>query len=79
LFALGLIALCLSGMCVMSSALLLVGLCADNRTFLIPWVVCVSMATLLDVFLCFYLTAKDSSDPFHTVLFITDFFFSALN
>ncbi|GFQ80556.1 uncharacterized protein TNCT_116602 [Trichonephila clavata] len=79
LFALGLIALCLSGMCVMTSALLLVGLCADNRSFLIPWIVCVSMATLLDIFLCFYFTAKDSSDPFQTVLFITDFLFSALN
>ncbi|GBM27020.1 hypothetical protein AVEN_256950-1 [Araneus ventricosus] len=51
----------------------------DNRTFLIPWLVCVSMATLLDVFLCVYLTAKDSSDPLHSLLFITDFFFSALN
>ncbi|KAF8793987.1 hypothetical protein HNY73_002013 [Argiope bruennichi] len=51
----------------------------DNRTFLIPWLVCVSMATLLDVFLCIYLTAKDSSDPLHSLLFITDFFFSALN
>ncbi|XP_055931160.1 uncharacterized protein LOC129961658 isoform X2 [Argiope bruennichi] len=79
LFGLGLLALCVSGMCVMSSALLLVGLCADNRTFLIPWLVCVSMATLLDVFLCIYLTAKDSSDPLHSLLFITDFFFSALN
>ncbi|GFY10522.1 uncharacterized protein TNCV_2565501 [Trichonephila clavipes] len=51
----------------------------DNRSFLIPWIVCVSMATLLDIFLCFYFTAKDSSDPFHTVLFITDFLFSTLN
>ncbi|GIY06091.1 hypothetical protein CDAR_82341 [Caerostris darwini] len=51
----------------------------DNRNFLIPWLVCVSVATFLDIFLCFYFTAKDTSDPFHTVLFITDFIFSALN
>ncbi|CAL1274165.1 unnamed protein product [Larinioides sclopetarius] len=59
LFGLGLLALFLSGMCVMSSALLLVGLCADNRIFLIPWLVFVSLATLLDVFLCVYFTVKD--------------------
>ncbi|KAG8183965.1 hypothetical protein JTE90_005193 [Oedothorax gibbosus] len=79
LFALGLLALCVSGMCVMSSALLLVGLCADNRTFLLPWLVCVSMATLLDVFLCFYFMAEDNGDQFHLVLFFIDFLISALN
>ncbi|KAF8793990.1 hypothetical protein HNY73_002015 [Argiope bruennichi] len=79
LFVLGLLALCVSGMCVMSSALLLVGLCADNRTFLIPWLVCVSTATLLDVFLCVYFSAEDAKDRFHSALFITDFFFSAVN
>ncbi|GIY51494.1 uncharacterized protein CEXT_656281 [Caerostris extrusa] len=52
---------------------------SDNRNFLIPWLVCVSVATFLDIFLCFYFIAKDTSDSFHTVLFITDFIFSALN
>ncbi|GBN24959.1 hypothetical protein AVEN_210174-1 [Araneus ventricosus] len=51
----------------------------DNRNFLMPWLICVSTATLLDVFLCVYFTAKDSSERFHSILFVTDFFFSALN
>ncbi|XP_035213225.1 uncharacterized protein LOC118187137 isoform X2 [Stegodyphus dumicola] len=79
LFAFGLTALCLSGMCVMSSALLLVGLCADNRTFLIPWLVCISMTTLLDIFLSFYFIAEDSEDPFLAILFVTDFLICGLN
>ncbi|XP_054715073.1 uncharacterized protein LOC129224613 [Uloborus diversus] len=79
LFAFGLVALCLSGMCVMSSALLLVGLCADNRSFLVPWLVSVSMTTLLDIFLSFYFIVEDIHDPLLCVLFVTDFLICALN
>lgn len=79
LFAFGLAALCLSGMCVMSSALLLVGLCADNRNFLLPWLVCISMTTILDIFLSFYFIVEDSHDPLLAVLFVTDFVVCAIN
>ncbi|CAL1274168.1 unnamed protein product [Larinioides sclopetarius] len=44
-----------------------------------PWLICVSSATLLDVFLCVYFTAKDSNERFQALFFVTDFFFASLN
>ncbi|CAL1273660.1 unnamed protein product [Larinioides sclopetarius] len=65
---------------VLTSVLLIVGLCTDNRVLLIPWIVSVSMTTILDVILSLYLvTDSDELDPFFAILVVTDFFICALN
>ncbi|KAF8784417.1 uncharacterized protein LOC129958669 [Argiope bruennichi] len=65
---------------VLTSVLLIVGLCTDNRVLLIPWIVSVSMTTILDVILSLYLiTDSEELDPFFAVLVVTDFLICALN
>ncbi|KAH6936475.1 hypothetical protein HPB50_017996 [Hyalomma asiaticum] len=48
----------LSAACAVSSIVLLLGLWADNRTLLLPWLVSISLTTLLDIVVLFYLTAE---------------------
>ncbi|XP_049268166.1 uncharacterized protein LOC119382472 isoform X2 [Rhipicephalus sanguineus] len=69
----------LSAACAVSSVVLLLGLWADNRTLLLPWLVSISLTTLLDVVVLFYLTAESDFNPFIAVLFITDVFIAVLN
>ncbi|XP_023241185.1 uncharacterized protein LOC111639530 isoform X1 [Centruroides sculpturatus] len=79
LFIFSLFALIFSGFCVISSILLLVGLCVDNHFLLLPWVISVSMTTLLDIFLSFYLIADVTIDPVLGALFVIDIVISGLN
>ncbi|GBM26199.1 hypothetical protein AVEN_197017-1 [Araneus ventricosus] len=52
----------------------------DNRVLLIPWIVSVSMTTILDVILSLYLvTDSEEMDPFFAILVVTDFLICALN
>ncbi|GFQ71459.1 hypothetical protein TNCT_668551 [Trichonephila clavata] len=46
---------------VLTSVLLIVGLCTDNRVLLIPWIVSVSMTTILDIILSLYLVSDSVS------------------
>ncbi|XP_065290374.1 uncharacterized protein [Dermacentor albipictus] len=69
----------LSAACAVSSVVLLLGLWADNRTLLLPWLVSISLTTLLDIVVLFYLTAESDFNPFIAVLFITDVFIALLN
>ncbi|XP_037568794.2 uncharacterized protein LOC119449644 isoform X3 [Dermacentor silvarum] len=69
----------LSAACAVSSVVLLLGLWADNRTLLLPWLVSISLTTLLDIVVLFYLTAESDFNPFIAVLFITDVFIAVLN
>ncbi|XP_064482339.1 uncharacterized protein LOC135395071 [Ornithodoros turicata] len=69
----------LAGACVLSSVALLIGLWTDNRALLLPWLVSISLNTLLDVVVLFYLTAESDFNPFIAVLFVTDIFIAVLN
>ncbi|XP_075738348.1 uncharacterized protein LOC119177839 isoform X3 [Rhipicephalus microplus] len=69
----------LSAACAVSSVVLLLGLWADNRTLLLPWLVSISLSTLLDIIVLFYLTAESDFNPFIAILFITDVFIAVLN
>ncbi|XP_077558764.1 uncharacterized protein LOC144174145 [Haemaphysalis longicornis] len=70
----------LSAACAVSSVVLLLGLWADNRTLLLPpWLVSISLTTLLDIVVLFYLTAESDFNPFVAVLFVTDVFIAVLN
>ncbi|XP_022239373.1 uncharacterized protein LOC111085379 [Limulus polyphemus] len=68
-----------SGICVLSCMLLFVGLCVDNRIFLLPWIVSVPVATLVDLFVSLYLLDDVSSDPGVIILFAVDFITFILN
>ncbi|XP_076331987.1 uncharacterized protein LOC143237038 [Tachypleus tridentatus] len=68
-----------SGTCVLSCVLLFVGLCVDNRIFLLPWIISVPVATLLDLFVSLYLLDDVSSDPGVIILFAVDFITFILN
>lgn len=79
LFVFSLFMLIISGFCVISSVLLLVGLCADNRLMLLPWIVSISMTTVLDLVLSFYLISESQIDPLLMFLFALDFLICCLN
>ncbi|XP_067141678.1 uncharacterized protein [Centruroides vittatus] len=68
-----------AGLCVISSVLLLVGLCVDNRLMLLPWIFSVSITTLLDVILSFYFFTEIEIDSFLAILFVIDTTICALN
>lgn len=69
----------LSVACVVTSIVLIIGLCTNNRHLFLPWLVSISLTTLLDVILSFYLIMEAVFDPFIAVLFVTDIFICALN
>lgn len=68
-----------AGLCVISSVLLLVGLCVDNRLMLLPWIFSLSITTLLDVILSFYFFSEMKVDSFLAILFAIDTTICALN
>ncbi|KAG8188292.1 hypothetical protein JTE90_016526 [Oedothorax gibbosus] len=69
----------LSGTCILCSLIMLIGLFKDNRYLLLPWTVSVSMTTLIDVMVSFYLIRDAIDEPFLAVLFVTDVLICAIN
>ncbi|XP_076359047.1 uncharacterized protein LOC143251679 [Tachypleus tridentatus] len=45
----------LSSSCVLSSILLFIGIFTNNRTLLVPWMCSLSLTTLTDIIMCFYM------------------------
>ncbi|XP_064483227.1 uncharacterized protein LOC135396116 [Ornithodoros turicata] len=68
-----------SGLSVLASLVMLIGLCIDNRYLLLPWVVCVGFTTLLDVLLSFCILADALNDLVTIVFFVADYIVCALN
>ncbi|XP_076332784.1 uncharacterized protein LOC143237431 [Tachypleus tridentatus] len=69
----------LSVSCVLSSILLFVGVLTNNRTLLVPWMCSLSITTLMDVIMCFYMFTQASYNPILGVVFIIDVFICSLN
>ncbi|XP_071039205.1 uncharacterized protein [Parasteatoda tepidariorum] len=65
--------------CVITSVLLLVGLCVDSRMLLIPWLVSVLLATVLDALMAIYLIVEASYEEHLIVLFLSDVIILGLN
>ncbi|CAN7938393.1 unnamed protein product, partial [Ixodes hexagonus] len=78
-FTLSLFLLTFSGLCVIASIVLLVGLFFDNRLLLIPWLIIVSMTTLLDIVLSLYLITDLPVNPFVIAMYIIDYILCAVN
>lgn len=66
-------------LCVLTSILLLIGICVDSRFLLIPWIISVSFATSLDFILSFYLLTESFLEPVLLCLFIVDMTICFLN
>ncbi|XP_067132833.1 uncharacterized protein [Centruroides vittatus] len=79
LFILTTLMLIFSALCVLTSVLLLIGLCVDNRLMLLPWIVAVTMTTLLDIILAFYLINDTNLDIIKIILFVIDFVMCGLH
>ncbi|XP_015926490.1 uncharacterized protein [Parasteatoda tepidariorum] len=75
LLILNIICLIFSFFCVASSVILFVGLCVDNRLFLLPWVASVSAATILELAAAFYMLQDTIENPWILILFGTDLSF----
>ncbi|XP_054708427.1 uncharacterized protein LOC129218229 isoform X1 [Uloborus diversus] len=71
--------LAFAALSVMAGVVLLVGLCTNNRILLLPWLLCIAMATVLDIILSLYLVSDTEIDPFFAVLVATDIIICALN
>ncbi|XP_022239358.1 uncharacterized protein LOC111085377 isoform X1 [Limulus polyphemus] len=69
----------LSISCVLSSILLFAGILTNNRTLLVPWMCSLSITTLMDVIMCFYMFTQASYNPIFGVVFIIDVFICSLN
>ncbi|XP_077516611.1 uncharacterized protein LOC144127493 [Amblyomma americanum] len=78
-FSLVLLLLTLSGLCVVFSVVLLLGLVFDNRLLLLPWLTFVSMTTLLDVALSLYFIRDFKLDSFVVVMYIIDYTLCSIN
>ncbi|XP_077557884.1 uncharacterized protein LOC144173271 [Haemaphysalis longicornis] len=78
-FTLILLLLIFSGLCVIFSVVLLLGLFLDNRLLLIPWLSVVSMTTLLDVVLSVYFVVDLRIDPFVVVMYVVDYTLCSVN
>ncbi|XP_053208457.1 uncharacterized protein LOC128392454 [Panonychus citri] len=61
----------MSGFCVVSSVLLIIGLCVESKTLLTPWLIAITFVTLLD-FIYTILSLFDKENDFDS-LFV--FFF----
>ncbi|XP_077557882.1 uncharacterized protein LOC144173270 [Haemaphysalis longicornis] len=78
-FTLVLLLLSFSGLCVIFSVVLLLGLFLDNRLLLIPWLSVVSMTTLLDVVLSVYFVLDLRIDPFVVAMYVVDYTLCSVN
>ncbi|XP_064483234.1 uncharacterized protein LOC135396126 isoform X2 [Ornithodoros turicata] len=68
-----------SALSVLSSVMMLIGLCTSVRFLLLPWVVCVSFTTLLDILLSFCILADEVNDVGTIIFFVADYLICALN
>ncbi|XP_064483237.1 uncharacterized protein LOC135396131 [Ornithodoros turicata] len=73
------LAVLLAGCCVLSSILLLVGLCVDSARMLIPWICFVSITTLLEFVILFYMIGETVLDPVRASFFAVDLIVCALS
>ncbi|XP_076330464.1 uncharacterized protein LOC143236076 [Tachypleus tridentatus] len=71
--------LIVSGLLVISSVLLLVGLCVDSRAMLIPWISCIPVTTLVELVLSLLLVQESDFGVVMMFLLMTDIFVCALN
>ncbi|XP_049521114.1 uncharacterized protein LOC119448390 [Dermacentor silvarum] len=78
-FTLILLLLSFSGLCVIFSGVLLLGLYLDNRLLLIPWLAVVSMTTLLDIVLSLYFIADLKVDGFVVAMYVVDYSLCSVN
>lgn len=78
-FMLILILLIFSGMCIIFSMVLLIGLFLDNRLLLIPWLTVVSTTTVLDVGLSLYFITDMQINAFVVTMYITDYALCSIN
>ncbi|XP_075737474.1 uncharacterized protein LOC119169234 [Rhipicephalus microplus] len=78
-FTLVLLLLIFSGLCVIFSVVLLLGLFLDNRLLLIPWLTVVSMTTLLDVALSLYFVTDLRVNPFVIAMYVVDYTLCSIN
>ncbi|KAG0414500.1 hypothetical protein HPB47_008343 [Ixodes persulcatus] len=78
-FTMSLFLLTFSGLCVVASIVLLLGLFFDNRLLLIPWLIVVSMTTLLDMVLSLYLITDLPVNPFVITMYVIDYILCAVN
>ncbi|XP_065290459.1 uncharacterized protein [Dermacentor albipictus] len=78
-FTLILLLLSFSGLCVIFSGVLLLGLYLDNRLLLIPWLAIVSMTTLLDIVLSLYFIADLRVDGFVVAMYVVDYTLCSVN
>ncbi|CAL1301177.1 unnamed protein product [Larinioides sclopetarius] len=65
--------------CVIASVFLLIGLCVNCRTLLIPWLLIVLVTTSADLVTSLYLATKSVFDPFLAVLLAVDFLYISVN
>ncbi|XP_035232554.1 uncharacterized protein LOC118204334 [Stegodyphus dumicola] len=77
--AMSLLMLGCSGCCVVTSVLLLIGLCVDSRMLLIPWLISVFSTTAMDIIISIYLLIDAQFNTFLVSLFSIDFILCALN
>nr|XP_054929628.1 uncharacterized protein LOC126536716 [Dermacentor andersoni] len=78
-FMLILILLVFSGLCIIFSMVLIIGLFLDNRLLLIPWLTVVSMTTVLDVGLSLYFITGLRINAFVVTMYITDYTLCSVN
>ncbi|XP_076337371.1 uncharacterized protein LOC143239772 isoform X2 [Tachypleus tridentatus] len=69
----------LAAMSVISSVILLIGVYAERRIFLLPWIVVISITTLLHLILALYFITESSMNIFLGILFATDLAICAIN
>lgn len=69
-----------SGLTVLASVILLIGLCVNNRVLLLPWIVALSMTTVGDcTFTIYLLGTAQTFNPLFAIVFTMDFFICLLN
>ncbi|XP_070392529.1 uncharacterized protein [Dermacentor albipictus] len=78
-FMLILILLVFSGLCIIFSMVLIIGLFLDNRLLLIPWLTVVPMTTVLDVGLSLYFITGLRINAFVVTMYITDYTLCSMN
>ncbi|KAK8762243.1 hypothetical protein V5799_026491 [Amblyomma americanum] len=78
-FTLILLLLSFSGLCVIFSVVLILGLFFNNRLLLIPWLAMVSMTTLLDIALSFYFITDLKVDGFVIAMYVVDYTLCSVN
>ncbi|XP_077520131.1 uncharacterized protein LOC144129949 [Amblyomma americanum] len=78
-FTLILVLLVFSGLCIIFSMVLLIGLLQDNRLLLIPWIAVVTATTLLDVALSLYFVKDMRITSFVVVMYVIDYTLCSVN